>query len=170
MDLNYLKKLMKIFDDSTAMELSIEEEGVKVELSKNGNEPSDMPQHVHMQMPMAAPQAAPQAAPAPAPAPAAAPAAPAADAGSGDAGGGAAAGQTVNSPIVGTFYRAPAPDADPFVQVGQKVTQGETLCIVEAMKLMNEIESDASGTIVKILVEDSQPVEYGQPLFEIKPD
>ncbi len=74
------------------------------------------------------------------------------------------------SPIVGTFYRAPSPDADSFVQVGQHVNAGDTLCIVEAMKLMNEIESDASGTIVKILVENAQPVEYNQPMFVIKPD
>ena len=74
------------------------------------------------------------------------------------------------SPIVGTFYRAPSPDADSFVQVGQHVTAGETLCIVEAMKLMNEIESDVTGTIMKILVENTHAVEYNQPMFLIKPD
>jgi acetyl-CoA carboxylase biotin carboxyl carrier protein len=79
-------------------------------------------------------------------------------------------GHTILSPIVGTFYRAPSPDADSFVQVGQHVNAGDTICIVEAMKLMNEIESDASGTIVKILVENAQPVEYNQPMFVIKPD
>jgi acetyl-CoA carboxylase biotin carboxyl carrier protein len=77
---------------------------------------------------------------------------------------------TIVSPIVGTFYRAPAPDADPFVKVGDRVVPGQTLCIVEAMKLMNEIESDVSGTVVKILVENGQPVEYNQPLFEIALD
>ncbi len=76
----------------------------------------------------------------------------------------------VKSPIVGTFYRAPAPDADPFVKVGDKVSIGTTLCIVEAMKLMNEIESDVNGTIVKILVENGTPVEYNQPMFLIKPE
>jgi acetyl-CoA carboxylase biotin carboxyl carrier protein len=80
------------------------------------------------------------------------------------------ANHKVLSPIVGTFYRAPSPDADAFVQVGQHVNVGDTLCIVEAMKLMNEIESDAAGTIVKILVENGQPVEYNQPVFVIKPD
>jgi acetyl-CoA carboxylase biotin carboxyl carrier protein len=79
-------------------------------------------------------------------------------------------GQTVTSPIVGTFYRAPSPDADAFVQVGQHVNAGDTLCIVEAMKLMNEIESDVTGTITKILVENGQPVEYNQPIFLVKPD
>ena len=76
---------------------------------------------------------------------------------------------TVTSPIVGTFYRAPSPDAQPFVEVGQKVDKGTVLCIVEAMKLMNEIESDSDGVIVKVLVENSQPVEYGEPLFLIEP-
>ena len=74
----------------------------------------------------------------------------------------------VKSPIVGTFYAAPAPDADSFVQVGDKVSVGKVLCIVEAMKLMNEIESDAAGEIVKVLVEPGQPVEFGQPLFAVK--
>jgi acetyl-CoA carboxylase biotin carboxyl carrier protein len=73
----------------------------------------------------------------------------------------------VVSPIVGTFYRAPAPDAAPFVEVGSRVTKGQVLCIVEAMKIMNQIESDASGTVVAILVENAQPVAYGQPLFHI---
>jgi acetyl-CoA carboxylase biotin carboxyl carrier protein len=75
--------------------------------------------------------------------------------------------QVVNSPFVGTFYRAPAPDANPFVEVGTRVEKGQVLCIVEAMKLMNEIEADHAGTIAAILVENSQPVEYGQPLFKI---
>lgn len=76
---------------------------------------------------------------------------------------------TVRSPIVGTFYRAPAPDADPYVQVGDVVSVGTVLCIVEAMKLMNEIESDVNGKVVKILVENGKPVEYNQPLFLIQP-
>ncbi len=75
----------------------------------------------------------------------------------------------VTSPIVGTFYRAPSPDADPYVKVGDSVTKGQVLCIVEAMKLMNEIESDMSGTIVKVLPDNAQPVEFGQRLFAIRP-
>lgn len=76
---------------------------------------------------------------------------------------------TVTSPIVGTFYRSPSPDASPFVELGLKVTKGQVLCIVEAMKLMNEIESDVDGIVVKALVENGQPVEYGEPLFLIEP-
>jgi acetyl-CoA carboxylase biotin carboxyl carrier protein len=76
---------------------------------------------------------------------------------------------TVTSPIVGTFYRAPSPEASPFVEVGTKVKKGQVLCIVEAMKLMNEIESEADGIIIKVLVENGQPVEYGEPLFLIEP-
>jgi acetyl-CoA carboxylase biotin carboxyl carrier protein len=76
----------------------------------------------------------------------------------------------VTSPIVGTFYRAPNPDAEPYVKVGDFIEQGHTLCIVEAMKLMNEIEADASGTIVKVLPENSQPVEYGERLFAVRPN
>lgn len=76
---------------------------------------------------------------------------------------------TVTSPIVGTFYRSPSPETDPFVEVGTRVNKGQVLCIIEAMKLMNEIESDVDGIIVKILVENGQPVEYGEPLFLIEP-
>jgi acetyl-CoA carboxylase biotin carboxyl carrier protein len=76
---------------------------------------------------------------------------------------------TITSPIVGTFYRAPSPEAQPFVEVGGKVNKGQVLCIVEAMKLMNEIESDTDGVVVRILVENGQPVEYGEPLFLIEP-
>jgi acetyl-CoA carboxylase biotin carboxyl carrier protein len=76
---------------------------------------------------------------------------------------------TITSPIVGTFYRVPSPDANPFVEVGSKVSKGQVLCIVEAMKLMNEIESDVDGIVIKILVDNGQPVEYGEPLFLIEP-
>ena len=76
---------------------------------------------------------------------------------------------TITSPIVGTFYRASSPEANPFVEFGAKVSKGQVLCIVEAMKLMNEIESDVDGIIVKVLVENGQPVEYGEPLFLIEP-
>lgn len=79
-------------------------------------------------------------------------------------------GEMVKSPIVGTFYRSPSPDEDPFINVGDKVEKGQVLCIIEAMKIMNEIESEFSGTVADILVEDTQPVEYDQPLFIIKKD
>lgn len=76
---------------------------------------------------------------------------------------------TITSPIVGTFYRSPSPDAPPFVDVGTKIKKGQVLCIIEAMKLMNEIESEVDGVVVRILVENGQPVEYGEPLFLIEP-
>ncbi len=161
MDLNYLRRLLRIFDESTATELSIEEEGVTIAMSKTNGAPAGMVAPTYMMnapQPMMAAPIAPAAAPVAA-APAATPAAPAGD-----------DGHKLLSPIVGTFYRAPSPDADAFVQVGQRVNVGDTLCIVEAMKLMNEIESDAAGTVVKILVENGQPVEYNQPMFIIKPD
>ena len=79
------------------------------------------------------------------------------------------AGHTITSPFVGTFYRAPSPDSPPFTEVGQRVEKGQTLCIVEAMKLMNEIEADVSGVVRRILIENAQPVEYSAPLFEIDP-
>lgn len=161
MDLNYLKKLLRIFDESSATELTIEEEGLTLQMAKGVQPQAGMPAMPYMMPAMPAMQAAPAALPTAAPAAAAPAAAPtvAED-----------KGHTILSPIVGTFYRAPSPDADSFVQVGQHVNAGDTLCIVEAMKLMNEIESDASGTIVKILVENAQPVEYNQPMFVIKPD
>ncbi len=111
--------------------------------------------------------AAPVSAPVPAPAaaaPAAAPAAPKAEAKAADK-----PGTLVNSPFVGTFYRAPSPDSPPFVEVGTKVKKGQTLCIVEAMKLMNEIEAEADGTVAEILVQNATPVEFGEPLFRIVP-
>lgn len=77
---------------------------------------------------------------------------------------------TIKSPMVGTFYKAPSPDSEPFVEVGQSISMGDTLCIIEAMKLMNEIESDVKGKIVKFLVENAEPVEFNQPLFLIKPE
>jgi acetyl-CoA carboxylase biotin carboxyl carrier protein len=107
-------------------------------------------------VPASAPAAAPAAAPAPASAPTAAAAAP------------EARGTVVKSPMVGTFYRCPSPGAASFVEVGQAVKPGDTLCIIEAMKLLNEIDADASGTIRQILVENGQAVEYGQPLFIIE--
>jgi acetyl-CoA carboxylase biotin carboxyl carrier protein len=104
------------------------------------------------------PAVAPSPAPAAAPVVAAEPAAPSADDGL----------HIITSPIVGTFYRSSSPTAEPFIKVGDNIETGQTLCIVEAMKLMNEIQSDINGTVAKILVENAQPVEYGQPLFGIK--
>ncbi len=178
MDLGYLRKLLKIFDESTATELIIEEEGIKLHIVKQAKDtaagapsapaPIFIPYAPLGAPPVPNPNSLPAAttqaaAPAEAaPVPPAAPAEPAAKP--------EKPLHEIRSPIVGTFYRAPAPDAEPFVQVGSHVTPGTTLCIIEAMKLMNEIQSDIAGTVVKILVENGQPVEYNQVLFLIEPD
>src|SRR3954469_2558439 len=148
MDLRKLKKLIDLVQESGIAELEITEGEEKVKIVKGGQ----------VSVSAAAPvQVAPIEPRAPAPA-AAAPA-PAADAPAGQE------GHVVKAPMVGTFYRSPSPDAKAFVEVGQAVKEGDTICIIEAMKLMNEIEADASGVVKAILVENGQPLEYGQPLF-----
>jgi acetyl-CoA carboxylase biotin carboxyl carrier protein len=149
MDLRKLKTLIDLVADSGIAELEITEGDGKVRIVKF----SQLAQPVAYAAepaPVAAPAAAPAAGAAPA---AAEPAAP--------------AGHQVKSPMVGTFYRAPNPGAAPFVEVGQSVKEGDALCIIEAMKLLNEIEADKSGVIKEILVENGEPVDYGQPLFVI---
>ena len=147
MDLRKLKKLIDLVQESGIAELEITEGEEKVKIVKGGV--VSVSAAPIMAMPAAAPVAAAAAA-----APAAAEAA---DAGQ--------EGHVVKAPMVGTFYRSPSPDAKAFVEVGQAVKEGDTNCIIEAMKLMNEIEADASGVVKAILVENGQPVEYGQPLF-----
>jgi acetyl-CoA carboxylase biotin carboxyl carrier protein len=151
MDLRKLKTLIDLVSESNVSELEITEAEGKVRIVKGG------PAAAHaMAMPMAMPQAT---APAPALAPAAAPVAAAPE---------APKGHNVKSPMVGTFYRASAPGAKPFVEVGSQVKEGETICIIEAMKILNEIEADKGGTVTQILCENGQAVEYGQPLFVIE--
>lgn len=153
MDLSYVKKLIKLVSESDVDEVEIEEEGKKVRVAKSPHRTAPAP----FQVPAPAPvPALPLPAAAPAAPPPAAPAAQPSNV------------HEIKSPIVGTFYRSPAPDASPFVEVGTVVQSGTVLCIVEAMKLMNEIESDVSGKIVKILVENGQPVEYDQTLFLVE--
>ena len=155
MDIQYIRKLIKLVTDSDIEELEIEESGARVRVTRGraaDETPVSFMPYPQMPMPQHAPPAAP-AAPA-APAPAAAPAHAKDD----------ASLYTVVSPIVGTFYRAPAPDADPYVQVGQSIASGAVVGIIEAMKIMNEIESERGGKVVKILVENGQAVEYNQPL------
>ncbi len=149
MDLRKLKTLIDLVSESNVSELEITEAEGKVRIVKSSGAP------VVMQQPALAMVAAPVLAPA-----AGASAAPAADA--------APAGHAVKSPMVGTFYRSSSPGAKPFVDVGSVVKEGETICIIEAMKILNEIEADKSGTITKILSENGQAVEYGQPLFIIE--
>ncbi len=161
-DLNYIKKLIKIIDSCDINEIEIDEEGTKIRVVKSKPSQNEVPQVIHYAPPpsaqiMPAAAAAPEAVQPKTEKPAEK----------------APAKENlieVRSPIVGTFYRSPSPNADPYVQVGQKIGVGTVLCIIEAMKLMNEIESEVSGTISKILVENAQPVEYNQVLFLIEPD
>lgn len=164
MDLNYLRRLVKIFDESTIDNLVIEEEGIKIKFARNKNTNvvnytvPEVPQIIHSQhLPQHQSQQPitiyseekehssiakvveePKEF------------------------------YEIKSPMVGMFYRSPSPDAEPFVEVGQSIRKGQVLCIIEAMKLMNQIESDVNGTIEKILVENGKPVEFGQPLFLVK--
>jgi len=149
MDLNLIKKLIKILESSEVTDLEIEENGTRVKLAKKvrvtqavSYAQTPVASHANPQTPASVSKSD--------------------DKKPSDENSGL---HEIKSPIVGTFYRAPAPDADSYVQVGDVVSAGTVLCIVEAMKLMNEIESDASGKIVKILVENGKPVEYNQPLF-----
>ncbi len=153
MDLRKLKTLIDLVSESNVSELEITEAEGKVRIVKGGGA---IVQQVMAPAPVQAPAPAVAAAPAPAAAaaPAAAPEAP--------------AGHAVKSPMVGTFYRASSPGAKSFVEIGSQVKEGDTVCIIEAMKILNEIEADKTGTITKILAENGQAVEYGQPLFIIE--
>ena len=147
MDLRKLKKLIDLVQESGIAELEITEGEEKVRINRVGvpGHPGMMSQPAAaMPVPVAAAVAAPMAE---------VPAEP--------------EGHVVKSPMVGTFYRSSAPGAKPFIEIGQNINAGETLCIIEAMKLLNEIEADQSGVVKKVLVENGQPVEYGQPLFII---
>ena len=159
MDLDKIQRLLEIVADSGMAEVKVEEGDFRltVRAQSRVEAPAAAPQVV-----MAAPAAAP--APAPTPAPAATPAAPApaAEPGSG------ANEALVLAPIVGTYYAAPSPDADPFVKVGDRVEVGQTLCIIEAMKLMNDVPAEEAGTLTQILVSNAEPVQFDQPLFVIE--
>ncbi|WP_193073931.1 acetyl-CoA carboxylase biotin carboxyl carrier protein [Pseudomonas sp. FME51] len=152
MDIRKVKKLIELLEESGIDELEIHEGEESVRISRHSQQAA-MPQY--FQAPVAA-------APAPAAAPAAPAAAPAAEAAPAEP-----AGHLVRSPMVGTFYRSPSPESASFVEVGQTVQAGDVLCIVEAMKMMNHIESDKTGVIQAILVDDGQPVEFDQPMFSI---
>jgi acetyl-CoA carboxylase biotin carboxyl carrier protein len=162
MDLRKLKTLIDLVAESGISELEITEGEGKVRIVKG---PPPMPMGYMPQMMMHQPMQ--PAAPAPAPAPTPAPPVPVPAAAVAEPPP-AAAGHLLKSPMVGTFYRSANPNSPPFVEVGSQVKEGDTLCIIEAMKLMNEIEADKSGTVKAALVENGQPVEYGQPLFVIE--
>lgn len=161
MDLKYVKSLLKLFDESTATEISIEEDGAKIKLSKKiEKQRSEQQFVVPQQIPMNYSNPV-QSAPI--------------TSNTNTSENNTANSDNsnlheINSPMVGTFYKSPSPDAEAFVKVGDRVEPGTTLCIIEAMKVMNEIECDVSGTIEKILIENASPVEYNQVLFLIKAD
>jgi acetyl-CoA carboxylase biotin carboxyl carrier protein len=160
-DLEFVERLIRALDESSLSSLELEQEGTRVHLSKGtsgspttSGAPVPIPE-VSISAPASNPSGTPES--------------------SGEEGSVAEAGEVVDgylevvSPMVGTYYAAPSPDADPYVEVGHQVGKGSVLCIIEAMKLMNELESEVEGTIAKILVDNAQPVEYGQVLFLIDP-
>lgn len=147
MNIEIIKKVIELMKENDLSEVEVEEQGVRLALKRRGG--SEPPSVV------VAPAAPPAAAPAaPAPSPAAPP---------------APTGPVIKSPIVGTFYRAPSPDAEPFVTVGQQVEEDTVVAIIEAMKVMNEIKAETRGIIRRICVENAMPVQYGQVLFELEP-
>lgn len=151
MDLRKLKTLIDLVSESGVAELEITEGEDRVRIvNRNGAAPVQVHQPVTVAQPMPVPVPAPEAAPAPA---SAAP---------------QQTGTPLTSPMVGTFYRAPSPGADPFVKVGDTVKKGQVVCIIEAMKLLNEVEADMDGTVKEVCVENGQPVEFGQSLFIIE--
>lgn len=152
MDIRKIKKLIELVEESGIAELEITEGEEAVRINRYSAQPAPV-QYA------AAPAAAPAPAPSAAPAPASSNAEPAPQEPS---------GHILRSPMVGTFYESPSPDAAPFVSVGSKVNAGDTLCIVEAMKMMNQIEADKGGVVKQILVENEEPVEFDQPLFVIE--
>lgn len=174
MNLSEIRDLLRIVSESGIEEVEVEQDGLRIVVRRNASPvvmPSAFPPMPYaLPMPGAYPQAPvapvpPPAAPAPAPPVAAQTPAAATPAEAPEA---TVHGHVVKAPIVGTFYRAPSPDADVFVEVGKTVSKGDVLCIIEAMKLMNEIEAEVSGTVRQILVQNGQPVEFDQPLFVIE--
>jgi len=153
-DISDLKEILRILEAQDITEFELEQDGVKLRVCRHATHPGAPPVVTHLPLPAAAASPVPSGAvPAPAPAEAAV----------------AADGTVLKSPIVGTFYRSPDPNAGPFVSVGDRVKVGQVLCIIEAMKLMNEIEAEMAGEVVKVHPENGQPVQYGDPLFTIRP-
>lgn len=153
MNIKDIKALISLIEGTDIHELEYEWEGGRFAVRRGG--PAVAPVHVHAPAPaLVAPAPSPAPAAIAAPKPAAAP---------------PERGVVHKSPLVGTFYRSPSPDSPSFTEVGKRVEKGQTICIVEAMKLMNEIPAEVSGTVTKVLVENGQPVEYGQALFVVEP-
>ncbi len=171
MDLSDLKDILRMLEEQEITEFELEQDGVKLRVCRStGGEPQVAAPSVVTHYAAAAPAVPPVAPVPPAPPAREAEAASSAPAGPPAVEDEAIAGGTpVPSPIVGTFYRSPDPDSEPFVSVGDQVRVGQVLCIVEAMKLMNEIEAEMAGEILKVHLENGQPVQYGDPLFTIRP-
>ena len=150
MDIRKVKKLIELLEESGIAELEIKEGEESVRISRSSTVVAAAPAPVVTNTPQPAPVSAITSATPETPATPAVP-----------------AGNAIESPMVGTFYRAPSPESAPFIKVGDKVSEGDTLCIIEAMKMMNQIEAEHSGTVTAILVEDAEPVEFGQPLVTI---
>ncbi|WP_448533199.1 acetyl-CoA carboxylase biotin carboxyl carrier protein [Parathermosynechococcus lividus] len=150
LDLNQVRELLLMFDQTSVTELNLKSGELELQLRKGEHLSSPSPPVVTAASPAAPPVLAPDSEPTPPP----------------------ANRKTVDiaAPMVGTFYRAPAPDEPPFVEVGDRVTKGQVVCIIEAMKLMNEIEAEVNGQVVEILVQNAAPIEYGQPLMRILPN
>lgn len=151
MNLKEIKEILNLMNENELSELEIEREGAKIKIKKASAEGPGPDARAAVEYPLPAAPAAPPAEPAPA--------APAS----------ASKTKNISSPMVGTFYRAPAPEAPPFVEIGSMVEVGQVVCIVEAMKLMNEIKSEIKGKIVDMPVANAEPVEFGQPLFIVEP-
>ncbi|MDP3142538.1 MAG: acetyl-CoA carboxylase biotin carboxyl carrier protein [Candidatus Omnitrophota bacterium] len=151
MNLKEIKEMINLMNENNLMELEIEREGMRIKLKRSSGEPSQMrgPVEYKIEMPQISQQSAAAAR---------------------ELAAKESSGNTVEikSPMVGTFYRAPSPEAGSFVEVGQEIEIGQVICIIEAMKLMNEIKSEVKGRIVEVLVENAEPVEFGQPLFLIE--
>lgn len=172
MNFKQIKELIQLLDETGLNECEIEEENFRIKLSKKSTDNAEGSQQTTTPVPMPIPQMPqqpaqpPQQQESPQPSPQQQPE---------EAKGGEEATKedenlvTISSPMIGTFYRSPSPDRDVFVKVGDTVKKGDVLCIIEAMKLFNEIESEYAGKIVKVLIEDASPVEYDQPLFLIDP-
>lgn len=152
MDIRKVKKLIELLEESAITEIEIKEGEESVRITRGGGTAAPV-------VMAAAPSAAPQAMPA---------AAPAMGTASAESTASLPDGEVIKSPMVGTFYRAASPESQPFVEVGSKVRVGETLCIIEAMKILNTIEAEATGTVKAILVDDGEPVEFDQPMFVIE--
>lgn len=163
MEFKQIQELIKAINKSNISELSVEEGDFKITIKQAQTISETQFVAVQAPMPQMLPQAAPQTAALPAAPPPVAQATPAAAPAANDK------LITIKSPMIGTFYRSPSPDKPSFVNVGDDIKQGDVLCIVEAMKLFNEIESEVSGKIVKVLIDDASPVEYDQPLFLVEP-